>query len=127
LFRRGDEHSAIGAFARSSRRRLITAMTPLLLEAELVARKEIEIDERPVGPRLVKNLFKLGYADIVVRSAEIARIVSERTGRKLTRQRVSALMNAVRVEPETIELLAKGLGVKPADLLKDDETDRSKK
>jgi hypothetical protein len=102
-------------------------MTPLLLEAELVARKEIEIDERPVGPRLVKNLFKLGYADIVVRSAEIARIVSERTGRKLTRQRISALMNAVRVEPETIELLAKGLGVKPADLLKDDETDRSKK
>lgn len=102
-------------------------MTPLLLEAEPVARKEIEIGDKPVGPRLVKNLFELGYADIVVRSAEIARIVSERTGKKLTRQRISALMNAVRVEPETIELLAKGLGVKPADLLKDDEPARPKK
>lgn len=102
-------------------------MTSLLIEELAVARKESEVGDKPIGPLLVKNLFRLGYADIVVRSAEVSRLVSERTGKSITRQRVSALMNAVRVEPETIELLAKGLGVKPAELLRDDEVPRPKK
>ncbi len=75
-------------------------------------------DDTPVGPLLVRNLHRLGYADIVVRSAEIARLVSEKTGKSISRQRVAQLMNAVRVEPETIELLAKGLGVKASELTK---------
>ena len=72
----------------------------------------------PMGPVLAENLVRLGYADVVVRSAEIARMVSEATGRSMSRQRVSALLNAVRVEPSTIELIAKGLGVDPSELTK---------
>jgi hypothetical protein len=90
-----------------------------LLEAEPMALKDLEGDPKAVGPMLVKNLFRLGFADIVVRSAEIARLVEKKTGKTMTRQRISAMMNAVRVEPETIELLAKAIGVKPAELLKD--------
>src|SRR4051812_42153404 len=96
-------------------------MTSELLEAELMAPKNVESKDKPIGPRLVNNLFRLGFADIVVRSAEIARLVEKKTGKGMTRQRISAMMNAVRVESETVELLAKGLGVKPADLLRDVE------
>ena len=70
----------------------------------------------PIGPLLARNLFRLGFADVVVRSTELAGLVSKKTGRTMTRQRISALMNAVRVEPETVELLAKAVGVKAAEL-----------
>ena len=72
--------------------------------------------DEPIGPMLARNLFRLGYADIVVRSTELSRLVSEKSGRNMTRQRISALMNAVRVEPETVELIARAVGVKPGDL-----------
>lgn len=77
--------------------------------------------DKPVGPLLVKNLHRLGFADVVVRSAEVARLVAEKTGRPMSRQRIASMMNAVRVEPETLDTLAKALGVKVADLLQDDE------
>lgn len=83
-----------------------------------MARKEFEVGDDPIGPLLVLNLFRLGFADIVVRSSEIARLVSEKTGKSMTRQRIAAMTNAVRVEPGTIEQLAKGLGVKPSELVR---------
>jgi DNA-binding Xre family transcriptional regulator len=73
----------------------------------------------PVGPVLERNLFRLGKADIVVRSTEIAKDVTASTGIPMSRQRISALMNAVHIEPETIEMIAKALKVKPSELLKD--------
>jgi hypothetical protein len=71
-----------------------------------------------MGTILFENLERLGYVDRVARSAEIARLVKEKTGRSITRQRVQQLLNAVKISPETIELLARGLGVKPTDLTK---------
>ena len=79
------------------------------------ARKTVD---EPVGPLMAKHLFRLGYADIVVRSTELSRLVSEKTGRSMTRQRISAMMNAVRVEPETVALIAQAIGVKPGELTK---------
>lgn len=73
-------------------------------------------DDKPIGPTLARNLYRLGYADIVVRSTDLAKLVSEKTGKSITRQRISAMMNAVRIEPDTIETLAKALGVKPSEL-----------
>jgi hypothetical protein len=96
-------------------------MTTQVLEAKDMARKAAEGRDKPIGPLLVKNLYRLKFADIVVRSGEIATLVSEKTGKPISRQRVSQLMNAVRVEPETLEMLAKGLGVKVAELLRDEE------
>jgi hypothetical protein len=75
-------------------------------------------DAKPIGPLLAQNLFRLGYADIVVRSTKLAELVSHNTGRTMTRQRISTLMNAVKVEPETIAILAKAIGVKPSELTK---------
>jgi hypothetical protein len=86
-----------------------------------MAKKKVETDA-PVGPLLVENLYRLGYGDIVIRNAEIARLVSEKTGQSFSRQRVASILNAVRVEPETVALLAKAIGVKPQEL-----TRRSKK
>jgi hypothetical protein len=86
-----------------------------------MAKKKVGTDE-PIGPLVAENLYRLGYGDIVIRNAEIARLVSEKTGQSFSRQRVASILNAVRVEPETIELVAKAIGVKPAEL-----TRRSKK
>jgi hypothetical protein len=82
-----------------------------------MAKKKAEADG-PVGPLLAANLYRLGYGDIVIRNADVARLVSEKTGQSFSRQRVASILNAVRVEPETIELLAKAIGVKPAELTK---------
>lgn len=70
----------------------------------------------PIAFLIVNNLLRLGFADIVVRSSELSALVAEKTGKPVSRQRISAIMNAVRVEPETIEAIAKGIGVKPAEL-----------
>jgi hypothetical protein len=86
-----------------------------------MARKTRDVIDQPIGPLLLWNLYRLGYADIVARSSEVAELVAKKAGKGITRQRISALMNAVRIEPETIELIAKGLGVKPAELTRTDD------
>ena len=83
-----------------------------------MGRKRIEAVEDPMGPILAENLIRLGFADVVVRTTEVARRVSEKTGRSMSRQRVASLLNAVRIEPATIELLERGLGIKPGELTK---------
>ena len=82
----------------------------------LMPRAKASADTKPIGPLLAHNLFRLGYAEIVVKSTALAELVTKKTGRNMTRQRISALMNAVRVEPETIALLAEAIGVKPGEL-----------
>jgi hypothetical protein len=83
-----------------------------------MARSKAKSD-RPIGPTLAKNLLRLGHADIVVRATDLAEKVRAKTGKPMTRQRISMLMNAVRVEDETIATLAKAIGVKPDELTKD--------
>lgn len=73
-------------------------------------------DDRPIGPVLAANLARLGYTETTIRTSEIARLVRERTGKKMSRQRISAILNAVRVNPGTIETLAMALGVSPNEL-----------
>jgi transcriptional regulator with XRE-family HTH domain len=68
------------------------------------------------GAVLFDNLVRLGYGQTEYKTAEIAKLVGERTEKKMSRQRVSAILNAVRVTPETIATLAKALRVKPAEL-----------
>ena len=69
-----------------------------------------------IGPLLAWNLYRHGHADIVVRASDLSELVREKTGKSMTRQRISALMNAVRVEPETIAILAQAIGVDPVEL-----------
>lgn len=95
-------------------------MTIALPETERMAKKKVVTTDKPVGPLITKNLIRLGYAETIIRSAEVARLVTEKTGKTMSRQRVSAITNAVRVAPETIAAIAKGLGVKPEELLRDD-------
>lgn len=70
------------------------------------------------GSILASNMYRLGYGDIVIRSAEVARLVTEKTGQSMSRQRIGTILNAVSVNPETIATLAKALGVKPSELTK---------
>lgn len=69
-------------------------------------------DDANDGYLLRENLIRLGYSETTVRVGDVA----EKVG--LTRQRVSALLNARRIMPETFAKLAKGLGVKPSELQK---------
>lgn len=73
-------------------------------------------DKPPMGPLIAKNFARLGYADFVVRSSEIAKLATAK-GHKMSRQRVAAILNAVRVTDETLQALADAVGVTPADLL----------
>lgn len=75
--------------------------------------------DKAIGPILARNLYRLGHADIVVRASDLSRLVGENTDESLTRQRISQIVNAVRVEPETIALLAKAIGVEPEELIRD--------
>lgn len=74
---------------------------------------------RADGELLAANLVRLGYADLVIRTSEVADTVSERTGKKLSRQRVFNLLNSIHIRPETFEQIAKGLGVKVSELTRD--------
>jgi hypothetical protein len=87
------------------------------LEADQMARRAAKPPE-PMGPIVAENLFRLGYASIVVHSTELSNLVAENTDRTMSRQRIAALMNAVRIEPETLEVLAEAIGVDPCELLK---------
>jgi hypothetical protein len=84
------------------------------MEAIMPRRKTEDAD--PIGPIVEANLIRLGYAETVVKTTEIAELVSTKTGRPMSRQRVANILNAVRVNPATIDLLAEGLGVKPEEL-----------
>ena len=70
----------------------------------------------PEGKILAYNLKRLGYSEEVIKMAEIARLVTEKTEKKMSRQRISTILNAIRVTPETFELIARAIGVKPAEL-----------
>lgn len=79
--------------------------------------------EPGMGPILRMNFCRLGYSDLVVRVGEVADKVTANTGKKMTKQRVSGLLNAVRATPETIETLARGLGVEVSELLRPIDVD----
>lgn len=74
-----------------------------------------ELDE-PIGPILKANLIRLGFAETTVKVKTVADLIAKKTGRPMSRQRISNLLNAVKVHPKTIETLAKGLGVKTEEL-----------
>lgn len=97
-------------------------MTTTMLEAEPMARKTaddmIGSKDAPIGPTLAANLHRLGWATLAVKSSELSELVNTKTKKKMTRQRISSMMNAVRVERETIEAIAKAIGVKASDLTK---------
>lgn len=94
-------------------------MTFAAHEIEAMTTKGADSEGKPMGPLLARNLYRLGFADVVVRSAEIARRVESKTGKSMSRQRISALMNAVVVDAAMVETIAKSIGVKPSELLKD--------
>jgi helix-turn-helix protein len=83
-----------------------------------MAKSKPKPEDRPMGSVLTENLIRLGYADTVVRTTEVARLVTEKTGHKMSRQRIANLLNAINVRPETIAIIAKALGVKPSELTK---------
>jgi hypothetical protein len=86
----------------------------------MASRKKAKTTETPFGRLLTRNLARLGYADVVVRSKEVADTISQKTGKRITRQRISALLNADRVTDKTLRMLADGLGVDPSELTRDD-------
>jgi DNA-binding Xre family transcriptional regulator len=89
------------------------------LAGTLMARKRTMKPGDPAdGPILVQNLCRLGYCEQVVRTTEISRLVAEKTGKSMSRQRIANLLNAAHITDTTLATLAEALGVKPEDLLK---------
>ena len=84
----------------------------------VMARKKSHEGDIPTGDVIAENLARLGYADRVIRLSEIAGLIEEKTGKKMSRQRIANILGSLRVHPETVEMLANGLGVKPEELTK---------
>lgn len=84
----------------------------------IMARAKAKVD-RPMGPAIARNLLRLGYASIVPHATQLSSLVAAKTDKTMTRQRISLLMNAVNVEPATVATLAKAIGVKPEELLRE--------
>lgn len=81
--------------------------------------KQPSFDDLPVcdGTVLAEGLIRLGFVRQTVAMAEVAEIVSERTGKPLTRQRLSTLLNSIRISPDTIKMIAGALEVDPSELM----------
>jgi hypothetical protein len=90
------------------------------LEPEMARKKAHEdTPAAPMGPTLAANLERLGFAESVIKTTEVAKLVREKTGKPMSRQRIAALLNAVRITDQTLELIAKGLGVHPRELTRE--------
>jgi hypothetical protein len=90
----------------------------LSIAVGIMARKKTsESDRRPPdGVVLGRNLCRLGYCETVVKTTEVSKLISERTGRHISRQRIAQLLNAVSITPGMLSVLAKGLGVSEDEL-----------
>jgi hypothetical protein len=80
-------------------------------------KKPIPKPEGDIGPIIEKTLIRLGHAQNVVKLTDVCRLIKERTGKTISRQRLAAILKANSVEDGTIEMIAKGVGVSPAELL----------
>lgn len=95
-------------------------MTAVLLEGKPMA-KRVGKPTKARGPLLKRNLFRLGHAEIVVPVQDLVKLVEAKTGESISRQRLHQMLNAVDVPDEVIATIAKALGVKPDELLRDEE------
>lgn len=82
-----------------------------LLEIDAMARPKPAGDDIPDGQLMTENLIRLGYSETTVKTAEVARLVTENAERPMTRQRVSALLNSRRISPAMWQAVADGIGV----------------
>jgi transcriptional regulator with XRE-family HTH domain len=64
-----------------------------------------------MSPILIYNAKRLGWSEEIIRYSDIAKAISDKVGKPVSRQRVSLIMNSHNVTPEALEMLAKGLGV----------------
>jgi hypothetical protein len=88
--------------------------------AKKAATKAQYVPTWPMGPVILANLYRLGYADVRPRATKLSELVTE-AGGSMSNKRISAIVNAARVEPQTVAWLAKAIGVKPAELLREVE------
>jgi hypothetical protein len=74
-----------------------------------------------MGRIIAQALWTMGYVNppkpATLKVAEAARDIAERTGRNMDRRRLGQIIDAERVEPETLEWLAEGLGLTVAELV----------
>lgn len=82
----------------------------------MASRAKQGMDQVGDGPALAAGLCRLGYGRLVVDSALVSRVVLARTGHAMSRQRISALVNSVKITAKTIAVLAAALEVDPGEL-----------
>lgn len=71
-----------------------------------------------VGNLIKHTLINMGYVEEpAVKLTEVSRIVTEKTGRNLSKQRLKAILEAERLAPDTLDWLALGLGISVAELV----------
>lgn len=89
------------------------------MEDDWQPRSRHYLDKNPVvmGAILRENLIRLAYYEDVIKTKEIAKLVTERTGKSMSRQRIANLLNSVHITDATLETIAKALKVEPSDLI----------
>jgi transcriptional regulator with XRE-family HTH domain len=91
-----------------------------ILGAVMARKRTVRPDDLADGSVLAENLCRLGYCEQVVKATEIAKLVTERTGKTMSRQRIANLLNSVRITETTLETIAEALGVDVAELRRRD-------
>jgi hypothetical protein len=80
-----------------------------------------------VGSIIKQTLINMGYVEEpAVKLTEVARIVTEKTDKNLSKQRLKAILEADRVSAETLNWLARGLGISVAELVSGGPQKKSK-
>lgn len=93
-------------------------MTTIIGSDAIGVRPKRRGTEPPMGQVLLENLQRFGYAELVIRATDLAKLINEKTDKKISRQRIAALPNAIRINPETIGPIAEALGVDPSELMR---------
>jgi transcriptional regulator with XRE-family HTH domain len=95
-----------------------------ILGAVMARKRTVRRDDPADGLVLAENLCRLGFCEEVVKTTEIARLVTERTGKTMSRQRIANLLNSVRITQTTLETIAEALGVDVSELRRRDWRDQ---
>jgi hypothetical protein len=89
-----------------------------LAEEEMAKKRPASAPQGAMSEILRHNAARLGWTETVIPYSAIAKAIQEKTGKTISRQRVATMFSSHNISDESLELLAKGMGVSVKDLIR---------